>query len=77
MEKKVQPTRYLRAREVAKVLGFTVGHVDNLRHQGRGPSYRKFGGAVRYDWKDVIAWAEAQTKIEPGQNLTPQPQEVK
>ena len=61
MEKNsVQATRYLRDREVARVLALSVGHLANLRNRGEGPKYHKFGKSVRYDWREVIAWAEAQ-----------------
>ena len=48
--------------EVAEYMGVTVDHLAQLRHKGRGPRFvRPTGGrAVRYDWRDVEAYIEAQ-----------------
>jgi hypothetical protein len=60
MEKgKVQPTRYLREIEAGKVLALSPGHLRNLRVKGQGPEFVKFGKAVRYDWRALMAWADA------------------
>lgn len=55
----VRPTRYLKDHEAAKVLGLYVGHLRNLRSQGKGPPVTRFGRACRYNWRTLLAWAEA------------------
>ena len=56
----VKPTRYLKDYEAAKVLGLCVGHLRNLRCKGKGPPVTRFGRACRYNWRTLLAWAEAQ-----------------
>ena len=46
--------------EVADYLRKPAKTLTNWRSQGIGPKYRKIGRDVRYDWKDVLAWIEAQ-----------------
>lgn len=48
----------LTARQLADRWGMSVGHLANLRCQGKGPAYRRFGSAVRYALADVAAFEQ-------------------
>jgi hypothetical protein len=39
--------------------GVTVGHLANLRSEGRGPAWLKIGGRIAYRVRDVAAYEEA------------------
>ncbi|MCH8613564.1 helix-turn-helix transcriptional regulator [Arsenicicoccus dermatophilus] len=44
-------------REAAAFLGLSVGHLCNLRSQGKGPAYSKMpGGHCRYRLADLKAY---------------------
>jgi hypothetical protein len=60
----VKPVALATAAEVAAFLGgdFAEKTLANWRSAGKGPKYRKVGGAVRYDWSDVRAWLDAQSR---------------
>lgn len=49
------------AEQVATLLGFTENYLAVMRMQKRGPSFIKFGRAVRYRPEDVQAWLAART----------------
>lgn len=42
--------------ELARRLKLSPGWLRNRRSAGNGPPYYKVGGAVRYDWRAVLAW---------------------
>lgn len=44
--------------EVAEVLKISRYTLALWRTQGKGPRFRKFGQAVRYQRDDLIAWAD-------------------
>jgi hypothetical protein len=46
--------------DTARYLKVPSKTLSNWRYLGRGPAFIRVGGAVRYDPRDVIAWAEAQ-----------------
>lgn len=55
--------------EAAKLLGLRVTTLRRWRWAGRGPAYRKIGGAVRYHLADLSAFADAgrrQSTSDPG-----------
>jgi predicted site-specific integrase-resolvase len=41
-------TQYLKATDVAKILNVSLSTLANWRRQGKGPAFKKIGGAVRY-----------------------------
>lgn len=47
--------------EVAEYLRLTTKTLDNQRYQRIGIPFVKVGGVVRYRWRDVEAYIEAQT----------------
>ena len=49
-------------RAVAEFLGLSERTMERLRLEGRGPAFRKFGRRVLYQWRDVLAWADAQRR---------------
>lgn len=55
---------YATTEEVAQYLAIAPRTLGNWAYQGRGPSYIKIhGGARRYLWSDVKAWAEARKVV--------------
>lgn len=52
------PKRFLSDVEIEATFGINRRTLQNWRVLGRGPLYRKFGSAVRYDLRDVEAWIE-------------------
>lgn len=51
---------YLSVNEAAAYLGVSRHTLDNLRHQGGGPKYRKHGGRVLYPREELEAWSKAR-----------------
>lgn len=45
---------------VASALGLKVGTLQRWRLFGRGPKFRKCGGAVRYSESDLSAWLDSR-----------------
>lgn len=54
----------LTSRQVAAMLGLASSTVAGWRHQGIGPKYVRFNGAVRYLRADVEAWVSAQNSAD-------------
>ncbi|MBB3063961.1 helix-turn-helix transcriptional regulator [Limibacillus halophilus] len=51
----------LKEREAAEFLGFTVRALQNWRVRGGGPEFiRSSSRAIRYQRRDLIAWADAR-----------------
>lgn len=48
--------------ETAELLGLKPNTLERWRLQGRGPTFRKLGRAVRYVEADVLAWLDAQSR---------------
>jgi hypothetical protein len=46
--------------------GVSVGHLANLRSEGRGPTWLKIGGRIAYRVRDVAAYEEASV-VSPDQ----------
>jgi excisionase family DNA binding protein len=51
--------QFLNDVEAAKLLTLSAKTLRTWRQQGKGPAYRKLGGAVRYYEADLIEWADA------------------
>jgi len=49
---------FLTPREAAALLARSSRALRRYRERGNGPAYYKFGGAVRYRMRDLLAWAE-------------------
>ena len=47
--------------ETAQLLGLKPNTLEIWRTQGRGPTFRKIGRAIRYAEADVLTWLDAQT----------------
>jgi predicted site-specific integrase-resolvase len=51
--------KYLSETKAGEYLGISPKTLSRWRWAGRGPKYRKFGGAVRYATQDLVAYAES------------------
>ena len=63
--------KYYPEARAAEFLAISPKTLSRWRWAGRGPKYRKFGGAVRYHIDDLVAYAErccAPEFIAPSQN---------
>ena len=47
---------FLTERELSEFLNVHVGTIRRWRLAGKGPRFRKFGGAVRYGREDIEDW---------------------
>jgi hypothetical protein len=59
------PTRtsmsnYGREQEVSQLIKVKTKTLQRWRLEGRGPQFRKFGAAVRYDLNALARWIDAQ-----------------
>ncbi|MEQ8246195.1 MAG: helix-turn-helix domain-containing protein [Alphaproteobacteria bacterium] len=54
--------RYLTEREAAQFLGLEPSTLKAWRWRGEGPSYAKFGRAVRYSQSTLFKYAERSVK---------------
>jgi predicted site-specific integrase-resolvase len=52
---------FLNEQEAAQFLRLSPKTMARWRYAGRGPRYRKFGGAVRYHYSDLQSYAEGNT----------------
>lgn len=53
---------YATTAQVAEYLAVSRRTLDNWAYLGKGPSYIKIdGGARRYNWTELRAWAEERT----------------
>lgn len=50
---------FLRPRDVAARIGYSVATLATLRCRGQGPAYRKVNRACFYRWGDVVSWLGA------------------
>jgi len=67
-------TRTLPPEEAARRLGVEASTLANWRWSGRGPSYVKAGGRVRYRLSDLAEWLDGQTRAstsDPGPSAGP------
>lgn len=55
-----RPERMATTEEVADFLQLPPHTLEQWRSQGKGPDYHKVGRHVRYDWRDVAKWKDAQ-----------------
>lgn len=61
----------LKPAAVAEWLDTTPGALAQMRYMGQGPKFVKIGGrSVRYMEADVLAWIEAQTRQQTGEQVT-------
>lgn len=52
--------RFLNESEVAAYAGLAVRTLQGWRVRGAGPRFKKLGGAVRYDRRDVEQWLDSR-----------------
>ena len=57
--------RYVSERDAAKFLGLEAATLRTWRYRGEGPSFAKFGRAVRYLWSELQTYAESNKRC-PG-----------
>lgn len=61
------PTSYLNPLQVEERFGITRSHLAVLRHEGKGPPYRKpTPRKVLYVEAEVAEWIDASTKTPEG-----------
>jgi predicted DNA-binding transcriptional regulator AlpA len=48
--------------DASRVLGLAPATLRNMRAQGRGPSFVKAGGLVRYRDVDLVGWIESRIR---------------
>jgi excisionase family DNA binding protein len=53
--------RFIRAAQVARMLGVSTKWVYQAAREGTVPSYR-FGGVVRFRRSEILAWIEARAR---------------
>jgi len=54
--------RLLDQRQAAEMLGLSVKTLEAWRWRGRGPRWRKIGGAVRYEPADLREFVDAAVR---------------
>ncbi len=54
--------RLLREKEAAEILNVKVTTLRRWRWAGKGPRYRKIGGAVRYSVEDLKSFIDASAR---------------
>lgn len=52
----------LATKDAAAYLGISPKTMDNMRSRGKGPSFVKLGGTVRYRRSDLLDWIEANVR---------------
>jgi len=63
--------RFLTTEETAEVLGLKAGTLQNMRIEGKGISYYRFGRHIKYRKSDVINYIQQQkVKVAQENNLT-------
>jgi len=65
------PEKYLVTRELAERLRVKTQTLRKWRTTGRGPSFYKLGGNVRYRVADVEEWESASRRDLGGQKTSP------
>lgn len=67
MNTKISTSVFLNTEATAKYLGISPKTLTRWRVEGRGPSFRRFGGDIRgrvlYHRDDLDTWAEMQRRI--------------
>lgn len=63
MKKSAKKQNYLTEEQVADRCGVDAGTVRNWRYKGKGPSFFKFGGAIRYKPEDVDSFIAASRVV--------------
>jgi predicted DNA-binding transcriptional regulator AlpA len=48
--------------DAGKLLGLAPATLRNMRTKGRGPSFIKVGGLVRYRHADIVDWIESRVR---------------
>lgn len=48
--------------DAANILGLAPATLRNMRADGRGPSFVKIGGLVRYRDNDLVEWIESRVR---------------
>ena len=60
---RISPPVFLTVREAAALLRLSEITLCRWRIEGSGPPFRKFGRRVLYERSDLVAWAQAQTRL--------------
>ncbi len=55
-------TKLLTEEDAGKLLGLAPATLRNMRTQGRGPSFIKVGGLVRYRHIDLVDWIDSRVR---------------
>ena len=55
----VHKKRFVKEEEAAELFGLSTKTLRNWRTLDRGPRYRKFGSAVRYDIRDLETYFQS------------------
>jgi hypothetical protein len=62
------------SQEVADFCGLAEGSLRRFRVEGRGPTYIKVGGRVRYRWDDVRRWLASHERAAEHEAAAPRRQ---
>jgi excisionase family DNA binding protein len=52
--------RFVSEKTAARYLGLSHRTLQNMRVNGGGPGFHKFGRRIQYDFQDLDAWAESR-----------------
>ena len=64
---------FLNTAQAAHYVGLSGRALEKMRHQGRGPRFRKHGRYVRYHIADLDAWSGAHGKSSTAEPDRPLP----
>jgi predicted DNA-binding transcriptional regulator AlpA len=60
--------KYLKQREVAQILSVSTKWCERMRWVGGGPPFKKIGGAVRYEYSELLKYLNSlPTRGDTGQ----------
>ncbi len=59
--------------EVASKLAISVRTLQAWRAKGKGPKFTKLGRAIRYSYRHVVEWIDANTRVTTGPTPNPRP----
>jgi predicted DNA-binding transcriptional regulator AlpA len=55
-----EAARQLTEHDVASMLGLSVKTIRHWRADGKGPRWKKFGGAIKYDAAELELWIRSR-----------------
>lgn len=61
MTTQFETSSMLTTEQAAQFVGVKPDTLDQWRYRGRGPSYAKVGGAIRYKYGDLMKWIAERT----------------